>query len=427
MNRERILAGGIAILVMASLLAIVLIPGAIAETASDDVRASHLQIEDVSIEPGSISGGTATLAVETRLDHRGGPAENVTVLVRAIHADSGFVETTTEQQVPTIEGQREASVTQNISVERRGDYRIKTVVFRDGERIAEGTKEVSGVGALKAGYAETNIAFHWQDGTSDFPPVEYSIADAENNRTTLNVSTYLTNQGDDPSENVRVVFTARQADSNIVANRVSVPVGKIDAGRTASPVASLSVPDGYNYYLDAVLWKDAVVVGSARSAANLDPSETLSVNETNQEVKLSVSDFSDDNAPKSKDRTTTANDGGQPGFTVPAGITALLVGGVQLPGGNMTETESNSMTQPNDEPTTKPTGRKNVQEYLYRGALVLLVFLAIIALFQFYMSVLAVIRTFVADQYRPLFNAAFNLAVLLATGIGISYVVRKID
>jgi PGF-CTERM protein len=123
------------------------------------------------------------------------------------------------------------------------------------------------------------------------------------------------------------VFTARQADSNIVADRVAVPVGEIAAGRTASPSASLTVPDGYNYYLNAVLWKDGAVVGSARSAANLDPSETLSVNETRREVGLSVSDFESDPS-KSKDGgTVTASDGGQPGFTALAGIAALLVAG----------------------------------------------------------------------------------------------------
>ncbi|GAA0226176.1 DUF7490 domain-containing protein [Haladaptatus pallidirubidus] len=328
MNRERTLAGGIAIIVMASLLAAVLIPGAIAETGIEDVRASSLQIEDVAIEPGSVSGGTATLGVETRLEHRGGPAGNVTVLVRAIHADSGLVETTTEREMPTIEGEREASVTQNVSIERRGDYRIETVVFRDGERIAEGAKEVNGVGTLKPAYAETNVAFHWQDSTSEFPPVEYSVADAGNKRTTLNVSTYLTNQGDDSSDNVRIVFTARQADTNIVADRVSVSVGEIDAGRTASPSATLSVADDYNYYLDAVLWKDGVVVESARSAANLDPTERLSVNETNREIDLSVSDFSGDNDPDSaKETTTIENDEGQPGFTALAGLVALLVAG----------------------------------------------------------------------------------------------------
>ncbi|WP_227353551.1 hypothetical protein [Haladaptatus salinisoli] len=70
---------------------------------------------------------------------------------------------------------------------------------------------------------------------------------------------------------------------------------------------------------------------------------------------------------------------------------------------------------------------ERIRAYLYRGALVLLVLFAVVALFQFYTSALAVIRTFVADRYRPLFNAAFNLAVLLTTGIGISYVVRRMD
>jgi hypothetical protein len=57
------------------------------------------------------------------------------------------------------------------------------------------------------------------------------------------------------------------------------------------------------------------------------------------------------------------------------------------------------------------TSKRNVRGYLYRDALVLVVLFAVVALFQFCMSSLAVIRTFVADQYRPLFNAAFNLAV----------------
>lgn len=76
---------------------------------------------------------------------------------------------------------------------------------------------------------------------------------------------------------------------------------------------------------------------------------------------------------------------------------------------------------------TNTSDTLDVRSYLYRGALVVLVLLAVVALFQFYMSALAVIRTFVADQYRPLFDAAFNLVVLLATGIGISFVVRSMD
>ncbi len=73
------------------------------------------------------------------------------------------------------------------------------------------------------------------------------------------------------------------------------------------------------------------------------------------------------------------------------------------------------------------TGGPDVRTYLYRGALVVLVLLAVVALFQFYTSALNVIRTFVAPRYRSLFNATFNLVVLLAAGIGISFVIREMD
>jgi PGF-CTERM protein len=328
MNRETMLAAGIATVVAVSLVTAAVIPGAIAEPESDPVRPGHLSIQEVSIAPGAVSGGTATLQVDTRLAHARGTSENVTVLVRAVHLDSGLVETTAETRVAPISGDREVSVVQNLSVERRGGYRVETVVYRDGARIAQGSKQVRGVGTLTPAYADTDVRFHWH-GQDGLPPIEYTVADVENNRTTLDVSTFLTNEGDAPSEELRVAFTVRQADSNVVADRASVTVGTIEPGRTATPSVEVTVPDGYNYYLDAVLWKDGVVVGTARSVANLNPTETLSANETVREVGIEVSDFeTDDESEQDRNRPTYAeeadNDGGVPGFGVAAAAVALV-------------------------------------------------------------------------------------------------------
>jgi hypothetical protein len=330
MNRETMLAVGIAAVVAVSLVTAAVVPGAIAETESDPVRPGHLSIQEVSIAPGAVSGGTATLQVDTRLGHSGGASENVTVLVRAVHLDSGLVETTTEQSVASISGEREVSVVQNLSVERRGGYRVETVVYRDDERIAEGSKEVRGVGTLTPAYANTAVRFHWQ-GEDGFPPVEYTVADVTDNRSTLTVSTFLTNEGDAPSEELRVAFTVRQADSNVVADRASATVGTIAPGRTATPNVELTVPDGYNYYLDAVLWKDGVVVGTARSVANLNPTETLEANETVREVGIEVSDFENDGGGGDPQRgrddasvEDAGNAGGVPGFGVGAAALALV-------------------------------------------------------------------------------------------------------
>ncbi|WP_276298828.1 DUF7490 domain-containing protein [Halorussus lipolyticus] len=331
MNRETMLAGAVVLVVAVSVLAVAVVPGAIADTESDPVRTGHLSIQEVAIAPGPVSGGTATLQVDTRLEHTQGRSENVTVLVRAVHLESGLVETTSERAVSPISGEREVSVRQNLSVERSGGYRIETVVYRDGERIAEGRKEVRGVGTLTPEYARTSVNFHWQ-GQKGLPPVEYTIQDAEDNRTTLNVSTFLTNEGDVASDQLRVVFTVRQADSNIVADRSSAQVGQIAPGRTATPSVELSVPDGYNYYLDAVLWKDGVIVGTARSVANLNPTETVAANETVREVGIEVGDFDGDRrGDKDRDYETTIESGasgGVPGFGT--GVAVVALGGALL-------------------------------------------------------------------------------------------------
>lgn len=91
------------------------------------------------------------------------------------------------------------------------------------------------------------------------------------------------------------------------------------------------------------------------------------------------------------------------------------------------------MSKPNTDTTlseestdvkTSPTTDFEIRTNLYRGALALFVLLAVVAVVQLYASVGATIDRFIAHEYRPLFRAAFNLAVLLVAGIGISRCVR---
>lgn len=321
---ERLLLGGAAAVVVVSAIAVAAVPGALSPDEPGPVRPAVLGIADLNIAPGAVSGDTATLSVETRLDHRGGPAENVTLLLRAVGLDSGLVETTREVDVEPIRGDREVAVVENLTVPREGGYRIEAVVFVDGDRRASGSKSVRGVESLQPEYARTSVEFH-RFSRTDQPSIEYSIAGVEDDRATLRVRTYLTNEGSESPDGLRLALTARQADSSIVADEAEVSVGEIASGRTATPEAELVVPDGYDYYLDAVLWKDGVIVGSARSVANLDPQETISANVTQREVGLEVSEFERDRpgAPEREATAETPTDG-QPGFSAGLAVAALL-------------------------------------------------------------------------------------------------------
>jgi PGF-CTERM protein len=333
MQREALLAGGAAAVLSLLVLAVVVVPGTIASPAEDRLRPSRLDIRETSLAAGTVGGETATIEVTTRLDHRGGPAHDIEVYYRAVDQETGLVVDRTTRSMGNITGDREVESVANLTVPREGGYRLDTVVYEDGRRIEQGQTSVRGVGSLVPAYADTPVRFHQFGGASTIPPIEYSIQRVENNRTTVNVSAYLTNSGDAPVGDLRVVLLARQADSNIVADRASVPIGEIRPGRTVTPSATLSVPDDYSYYLDAVLWKDGVIVGSARTVADLDPQRTVPANQTREDVDLDADEFAAETEEPARDRgegTPSAypTEGGGPGFGLAAAVVALTGAGL---------------------------------------------------------------------------------------------------
>ncbi|MFB6124217.1 MAG: PGF-CTERM sorting domain-containing protein [Haloferacaceae archaeon] len=325
MERESALAVGAAGVTVLALMVAVLVPGAVADpTERGPVRPGPVDISEVAISPADVSGGHVVLTVETRLSHSGNPTRNVSVRVRAVDAESGLVETTETVAVGDLTEEREVPVTTNLTVAREGGYRIETVVYRDGERVASGSKTIRGLEALKPPYARSSVRF---TDSEALPPVSFSVERAGEERTTLALAATLTNTGGDVADDLRVTFVLRQADSNIVANRTSAQVGRIRPGRTATAESTVTVPAGYNYYVDAVLWKGDVVVDTARAAANLDPTERISVNETERDVELQVSDFERGDGGGGRP-VPTETDGvsgsGAPGFGVGVALVAVL-------------------------------------------------------------------------------------------------------
>ncbi|SER12370.1 hypothetical protein [Natrinema salaciae] len=72
-------------------------------------------------------------------------------------------------------------------------------------------------------------------------------------------------------------------------------------------------------------------------------------------------------------------------------------------------------------------GSDGIQRYLAWGALGVCSLLAVFALIQFYGSVTNAIDLWVDAKYQPLIRAAFNLAVLLTSLIGVSLLVRELN
>ncbi len=325
MEREWLFGAAVLAVLAVTVIGAALVPGAVADR-SEEVVEGDIRLQEITISDGRVGGETLELRTDVRLAHRRGVSENVTVEFRAVGLDSGLVTDSRTVDVGRVSGDHEVSVTEALTVERGGGYRVEAIVYRDGQRRAVGAKEVRGTGGLTPDYADSPVEFH-RFARGDLPVVEYSIAQAGGNRSTLAVSTYLTNTGDAPAEGMRLVVKARQVESGIVADEQEVRVDGIEPGETATPETSLTVPSQYNYYLDAVLWVDGVIVDTARAGASLDPTERVPANTTERDVGLQVSDFeggSGDGRPTGEPEATPTPGEAGPGFGVVAALVALV-------------------------------------------------------------------------------------------------------
>lgn len=323
MQRERLLVGLLVALLSATLVAIAFVPQAVA-SHDEPVRQAALDIEEIQISTTTVGGETVALTSDARLTNAGGVSRDVTVEFRAVDLETGLLATSNTVEVGTLEGNREVSVNDTLSVERAGDYQVEAVVFRGGQRVATGVREVRGTDSLTPAYADSPVGFH-QFSRQGLPVIEYTIEAAENNRTRLSVSTYLTNTGDRGSDDLRLLLTARQIDSSVVADQQAIQVSPIEPGQTATPETTLTVPEGYNYYLDAVLWKEGVIIGTARSGAQLDPRETIPENTTTRESEFEAGEFVESAAEQRDTPTPRAEDASDgPGFGVGTALLAVL-------------------------------------------------------------------------------------------------------
>jgi len=328
---EYVLLGVVALAVVLGVGIAVGVPDAIdppEDPGDERERPGRVDLVEMTISPGAVGGENATLRVRPHVQQRGGPAENVTVLLRAVDHDTGFVAATQRLSYGDLDDDVTRTREGALTVAREGGYDVEAIVYVNGTRLERGTRAVRGVGTLTPNYRDTPLRFQAFD--AGIPVIEYRIESVANNRSTLSVSTYLTNTGDRPAGDLELVLTARQNGSNVVADRTTVQIDEVGSGKTATPTGELVVPDDYNYYLDAVLWRDGTVLATARSTANLAPGTGLRVDENaTRGDGFEAGDFegteAEDGRPtETPDEGTESASGGQPGFGVTVALVALL-------------------------------------------------------------------------------------------------------
>ncbi|VVB88592.1 Uncharacterised protein [uncultured archaeon] len=319
MKSENVLATIVAVILVVS-LAIVLINSDSLVKESIYKPSASFSIREVDVKPVEVTSSLVQVNVTTFIYHGEGEANNASMLIRAINSNTGLLETEVSAPIPESDGDKTVTASANLKVDRNGNYDLKILLYDNGTIRDSGSVRISGLNALTPAIKNIGVAVN---------NIDFVVTGTSAGRATIRSDIYLDNKEASPSGNMNMIVKARQADSNLLADKRSSETGVIAGEATAVRSVQLDMPDSYNYMIVVELWNGDVLVNTWEKALMLAPTKMVPKESVEKNMNIEVSKFvREDGAPvptmtiaPSYAVTPKMQ---QPGFEAIAAIVALI-------------------------------------------------------------------------------------------------------
>ncbi len=326
-------SGNLLVIVLASVLiltfAIVVLKGDVVMQPdyTPPPPTSSLSIRDVDVKPVEVTSAVIEANVTAYINHRGGKTKNATMLIRAINSDTRLLETQVSAPIPETESEKTLSISTNLKVERNGGYELNILLFDNDSIRDSGSVSIKGLNALTPQSKRSGVVLN---------NIDFTVGSVSAGKVSIKSDIYLENKGTEASENLKMTVKAREATSNLLADKVGTETGVISSEATAVKSVQVVVPEGYNYMVVVEVWKGDTLINTWEKPVLLAPTKTVPKESVEKKVNIEVSKFAREagtSAVMEKEgmyypaATAPAYAGApkEPGFEILAAISALLV------------------------------------------------------------------------------------------------------
>jgi len=270
-----------------------------------DFEESRLRVTDIDISPERVTSTSVLLNVTTYVENNGnGDSGEAKLILKAFDSTSGLLVGATTTPAGIIDKDKTLPVSQLISVEREGGYRIDVVLFEDEKRLRQRSVQIYGIGDLTPNINDIGIRIQEMD---------FLVENVTGSRVTIGVDLYLTNEGDFTSEDLPMLIKAREVDAGLLADKVWITTGSVEKEKTIVRSCEIAVPDGYNYIVEALIWKNDTIVERGEGVVQLNPKRTIPKDEEIVSSDIRVEDFMPE--PEEMEYMETGAKKKVPGFT----------------------------------------------------------------------------------------------------------------
>jgi hypothetical protein len=272
-----------------------------------------------------VTSSIIEMNVTAYINHAGSKTQNATMLIRAISSETKLLHTQVFTPIPQTESEIEKtlSISTNLNVERNGGYELNILLFDNGSIQDSGTINIQGLNAMIPESKRSGVTLN---------TIDFTIGNVSASNILIKSDIYLENKGPDVSDNLKLIVKAREATSNLIADKTNAQTGAIINETTAVKTVQLNVPDGYNYMVVVELWRGETLINTWEKPVLLAPTKTVPKESVEKKMNLEVSKFVRE-AGMSETRPAAAMtmpnaDYGmpkEPGFEMFAAISALMV------------------------------------------------------------------------------------------------------
>lgn len=281
MRSENVLAALLAVILIVS-LAIVLINSDALVREYDYKPPATFSIREVDVRPVEVTSALIDVNITAYIYHGEGKANNATMLIRAIDSSTGLLETESSAPIPESDNDKTVTASERLKVERNGNYDLKILLYDNGSIRDSGMVSIRGINALTPAAKISGVLLN---------NIDFVITGSSAGRVSVRSDAYLENRGASPSDNLNMVVKARQAESNILADKRSTETGIIASEATAVRSVQLDVPEGYNYMMVVELWKGDVMINTWENALMLAPTKSVPKESVEKKMNIEVSKF----------------------------------------------------------------------------------------------------------------------------------------
>lgn len=243
---------------------------------------SFLTIREVDVKPLDVTDSFVDINISAYLNHAGGKSNNASMIIRAINRDAGLLVSQGSTYIPLVESDKTILVYQNLRVDRDKNYELRIFLFDNGSVTDSGVINIQGLSILTPKTKDNKIVMD---------NIDFIVRGVDTGSVFVSPDIYLENTGPETSKNLKLIVKAREADSNLLADKTASETGEIKSEATIIKTVQLKVPDKYNYMVVVELWNDEILTNRWERPILLAPTKTLPKESQEKKVNIEVSKF----------------------------------------------------------------------------------------------------------------------------------------